>query len=150
MKLLVDGQYTPGAVIQICRTAAGLAGLDFKLIRSRQKDLYQQQSEDYEEEVRRSNSLETIQPLLDMMQPGDLLITNDDELASQAIHRVTAVINPDGEVYTPEGINLTTIDEYIARIYGRHEGHPKQLKTRDPELDEKFKETLYQFIGNVG
>lgn len=150
MKILVDGHYTPGIVSEICKNAAQKAGLQFEIIRSREKDLYQKQSKDYEEEVRNSNRYQVFQPMLEIMQPGDLLVTSDNELAAQAINRVTAVIHPDGYLYTTEGINLTTIDEYLARIYGRHEGQAHPLKSRDPELNELFKQVLYQFIGNVG
>lgn len=149
MELLIDGFYCPGIIVDICMDAAKKADLNCRFIRKRDQNLYQQKSSDFDEEVRRNSSYEVLQPILESMEPGDILVTSDDDLATQAIHRVTAVIHPDGYIYTSEGINLTTIEEYIARIQGRQDTQARPLGSRDPELNEKFARLLYQYIGNI-
>lgn len=146
MQLLIDGQYTPGAVKDLCEYIANELNIEYKVLRPREKDLYKLESLDYEEEVAKINSYNSVKPLLDEMFPGDILITDDIDLANQAILKVTAIISSDGLVFTPERISLLTAENFLARLQGRIDTIAKPLKHRNQEDLENFKKTLIEYL----
>ena len=82
------------------------------------------------------------------MDSNDILISDDLELVSHSIPRLASVIGSDGLVYSPERLERLTIQEHLNKIQGKSNVR-KLIKKRDKELDEQFKQTLYEFLENV-
>jgi len=72
--------------------------------------------------------------IVQLMQPGDIVITADIPLADEVVAKKGRAINPRGELYTPENIKdrLATRDlmEQL-RDFGMVTGGPKTLGLRD-------------------
>ena len=72
--------------------------------------------------------------IIDHLKPKDLLITADIPLAADAVALHAFVINPRGEVYTPNDIkqrlNLRDINEHL-RSSGMRVGGPPRLSIKE-------------------
>lgn len=146
MYLLIDAQNTPGSVIDYCFNLAEQLDINLKVVRDREKNLYKLLSEDYEEEIERIQGIETLESLITELNPSDILITNDLDLASQALAKVTAVINSDGLVYTPESIKLLSVQKYLNKNQNLTSPVILLQSKRDPKLDNQFKKTLLNYL----
>lgn len=149
MQLLVDGQNCPRIILDFCKSLSEKIKIKVNVIRKRDKNLYLLKSNEYEKELREKKSFETLAPLLEQMEPSDILVTNDIDLATHSIHRVTAVIDPDGLVFTPERLNLLTVQEYLARLQGRSDMKAIPISHRSQELNEQFRQTLSQYLNVI-
>lgn len=150
MQLLIDGQNCPGIIIDYCLNVSDQLGINASVIRSRDKDLYKLTSDDYDKELKHNTSYEVLRPTIENMQPGDIVVTGDLDLASYALPRVTAVIDPDGLVYTPERLKQLTVQKYLDKIEGNKNIKIVPITHRDPDLNEQFKQTLIQYLNYIG
>lgn len=149
MKLLLDATSCPNTVIDYAASIAEQAGIKSQTIRERASDLYKVESRDFDDEIREALSIETMRPILDEMEPGDILVTADESLAELAIHRVTVVIHPDGKVYTPETMDMIKITKHLNRIRGINVDNPTPITHRNPKDDQSFRDLIIQYLGNV-
>lgn len=150
MKLLLDATNSPNSVVESAQNIAEQAGVDCEIIRNREPEFYKLNSRDFDEELRQAQSLETLRPLLENMEPGDILVTGDDNLAELAVHRVTVVLHPDGKVYTPETMDMLKIAKHINRLRGYGDKNPTPITHRNEKDDKAFVDLLIQYLDNVG
>ncbi len=149
MKLIIDSLKIPGKLVDLSRGIANSFGIEAKLVRERDKDLYRLASDDFDFEQRQQRSYEALKPILDDMEPGDILITDDVDLASEAFPKLTAIIGSDGQVFTKERIERLEIKKHLDRIKGV-EAHAKSIFRSDNTVnEEEIKKTLYQYLGNL-
>ena len=148
MRLLIDEQSVPGAIIDYSNWLAEQFNLESKIIRKREKDLYKLTSTDFNKELKKLTSYNSLKDILEIMDSNDILISDDLELVSHSIPRLASVIGSDGLVYSPERLERLTIQEHLNKIQGKSNVR-KLIKKRDKELDEQFKQTLYEFLENV-
>lgn len=149
MRLLIDEQNLPGKIVEFCKAVSEQANIPSKVIRTREKDIYKINSRDFDEEIREVYGFETFKEILDDLKPDDILITNDIELATQALPKVTTIIDSDGQIINLERLNLLTIKEYLARSQGRMDTLAKPLRHYDDSVSEEFGRTLFHFLGTV-
>lgn len=142
MTLFIDAGTCPGSVADFCTAAAERAGAPVRLIRGREKDLYQQSSASFEEESEKKGGRAWLRSIAAEIAPADILVTGDADFAAQALPRATAVIHPDGFVYTPQSLNLIALERFQRR-------RARPLTRRAPELDTRFKEVLLSYLGSV-
>ena len=80
--------------------------------------------------------------LVNLLQPGDLVITQDYGLASMCLARGARVMHQDGMEYTDENIDmLLTFRHTAARIRrggGRLRGPKKRTLQQDMDFEAKF------------
>ncbi len=148
MRLLIDEQSIPGSVLDYSKWLAKKFHLESKVIRKREEDLYKLTSEDFDDELKKLTSYSYLKDILDNMDSTDILITDDLELVSYALPRLASIVGSDGLVYSAERLERLNIQEHLNRIQGKH-NVKKLLKSRDKNLDEQFKQTLYEFLENV-
>lgn len=80
--------------------------------------------------------------LVNLLEKGDIAVTQDYGLAAMCLSRQAVVINQDGKQYTDENISglleFRAIGKKIRRSGGRTKGVPK----RTPQQDEQFEKCL--------
>ena len=85
--------------------------------------------------------------LVNRIQKGDIVITQDYGLAAMCLSRGAVPVNQDGLVYTDGNIDALLLQRYTAkkiRISGRRLRGPSKRK---PEQDKAFEETLNKLLG---
>ncbi|WMJ82699.1 YaiI/YqxD family protein [Oscillospiraceae bacterium LTW-04] len=76
--------------------------------------------------------------LVNLVQPGDIVVTQDYGLAAMCLARDTRVINQDGMTYTPENIDGLLLARHTAKKIRNSGGRLKGPKKRTPEQDGAF------------
>lgn len=84
--------------------------------------------------------------LVNMINSGDIVITQDYGLAAMCLARNATVLNQDGKVYSADNIdgllNVRHISRKVRSSGGRFKGPPK----RTPEQDEQFRVSLRRIL----
>ena len=85
--------------------------------------------------------------LVNMVQRGDIAVTQDYGLAAMCLGKSVIVINQDGKQYTADNISglleFRAINKKIRRSGGRMKGMPK----RTAEQDIRYESCLEQLLG---
>lgn len=76
--------------------------------------------------------------LVNLVQPGDIVVTQDYGLAAMCLARATKVINQDGMAYTSENIDGLLLARHTAKKIRNGGGRLKDPKKRTPEQDGAF------------
>lgn len=84
--------------------------------------------------------------LVNLIQKGDLAITQDYGLAAMCLGKSARVLNQNGKEYTEENISglleFRAIGKKIRRSGGRTKGQPKRTKDQDTAFVKKLEEIL--------
>lgn len=84
--------------------------------------------------------------LVNMVQPGDLLITQDYGLAAMALARRAHVINQNGLIYTDENIDSLLLARHTSHKLRNAGIRLKGPAKRTSEQDEAFLRTMESFM----
>lgn len=76
--------------------------------------------------------------LVNMLQPGDIVVTQDYGLAAMCLARKAIVISQDGLLYTDDNIDSLLQSRYEAKKIRNAGGRMKGPKKRKPEQDMRF------------
>ena len=86
--------------------------------------------------------------LVNMVQRGDIAVTQDYGLAAMCLGKSALVINQDGKQYTSDNISglleFRAINKKIRRSGGRMKGMPKRTSSQD----SMFESCLEKLLGN--
>jgi hypothetical protein len=134
MRIYADADALPGAIKEILFRAAMRRRIGLTLVAN--KNLAIPESE-HISAIRVGQGFDVVDAaIVDMVQPGDLVITADIPLAAQVIAKDAHALNPRGELYTKDNIqgrlamrNLL----YELRSGGVVTGGPPPLNRRDLE-----------------
>lgn len=88
--------------------------------------------------------------ILNNIENGDIVITQDYGLASLVLSRNSYAINQSGMVYTNENIDELLYSRYISKKMRNSGARIKGPKKRDKSQDIIFKENLEKLILNIG
>lgn len=80
--------------------------------------------------------------LVNRIQPGDIVITQDYGLASMCLARQATVIHQDGWLYTPDNIDALLFQRHAARKYRAAGGRTKGPAKRTQQQNLSFEATL--------
>ena len=84
--------------------------------------------------------------LVNLVQPGDLVVTQDYGLAAMALGKGAKVLNQNGLVYTDKNIEQLLMDRHLAqkirRAGGRTKGPPKRIPEDDARFERAFRALL--------
>lgn len=80
--------------------------------------------------------------LVNLVQPGDIVVTQDYGLAAMCLARATKVINQDGMAYTSENIDGLLLARHTAKKIRNGGGRLRGPKKRTPEQDGAFVDAL--------
>ena len=87
--------------------------------------------------------------ILNNIEKGDIVITQDYGLASLVLSRNSYAINQSGMVYTNENIGELLYSRYISKKMRNSGARIKGPKKRDKSQDIIFKENLEKLILNI-
>lgn len=87
--------------------------------------------------------------ILNNIEKGDIVITQDYGLASLVLSRNSYAINQSGMVYTNENIDELLYSRYISKKMRNSGARIKGPKKRDKSQDTIFKENLEKLILNI-
>ena len=88
--------------------------------------------------------------LVNRVEAGDLVITQDYGLASMCLARGAAVMNQDGWEYTPENIDVLLFSRYESRKYraagGRTKGPSKRSNAQNKSFETALRKLLHTAV----
>lgn len=84
--------------------------------------------------------------LVNRVNPGDLVITQDYGLASMCIARQARVLHQDGWEYTHYNIDALLFQRHASRKFRASGGHVKGPSKRNRAQNDSFKNTLTQIL----
>lgn len=84
--------------------------------------------------------------LVNLLQPGDVVITQDYGLAAMCLSRHARVLNQDGMEYTDDNIDALLLARHTANKIRKSGGRLKGLSRRKPRQDERFADTLRSIL----
>ncbi len=84
--------------------------------------------------------------LINMVNAGDIVVTQDYGLAAMALVKSAKVLNQNGLVYTNENIDRLLFERHIGQKIRRRGGRTKGPKRRTCEDDERFVRVLMNII----
>ncbi len=84
--------------------------------------------------------------LVNLVQKGDIVITQDYGLASMCLARGCRVIHQDGWEYTPDNIDALLLVRHESRKHRASGGRCKGPKKRSSQQDAAFEKTLFAVL----
>ena len=84
--------------------------------------------------------------LVNLLLPGDLVITQDYGLAAMCLARRARVLNQDGMEYTDDNIDSLLLARHTARKIRSGGGRLKGTPRRKPEQDAAFEDALRRIL----
>ena len=84
--------------------------------------------------------------LVNLVQKGDVVVTQDYGLASMCLARQAIVLHQDGWQYTQDNIGALLFQRSESRKFRASGGRIKGPAKRTKDQDKKFEQTLYSLI----
>lgn len=84
--------------------------------------------------------------LVNLLEPGDVAVTQDYGLAAMCLARRARVLHQDGHEYTPENIDGLLAFRHEARKLRRAGGRTRGPAKRTPAQDEAFRALLVRVL----
>lgn len=85
--------------------------------------------------------------LVNLLKPGDLVITQDYGLAAMCLARGARPFHQDGYEYTADNIDALLLSRHTARRIRRGGGRLKGPPKRTPAQDRAFEEAIAEAMG---
>ena len=86
--------------------------------------------------------------LVNMIEPGDIVVTQDYGLAAMCLAKKAITISQDGRIYDDSNIDSLLFSRHQSRKIRSAGGRTKGPSKRTVEQDEKFRHTLIGLIRN--
>lgn len=87
--------------------------------------------------------------LVNLLQPGDVVVTQDYGLAAMCLARGARILNQDGMEYTAENIDALLLARHTAKKIRKAGGRLKGPRKRSIEQDLAFRNALEQLLGET-
>lgn len=87
--------------------------------------------------------------LVNLVQPGDIVVTQDYGLAAMCLARRAIPLHQDGMVYTTDNIDGLLMQRHTARKIRQAGGRTRGPKKRTAEQDAAFKATLERILSTA-
>lgn len=84
--------------------------------------------------------------LVNLVQPGDVVVTQDYGLAAMCLARQAVPVSQNGMVYTNENIDALLLQRHTAKKIRRAGGRLKGPAKRKPEQDAAFAAALQKLL----
>ena len=85
--------------------------------------------------------------LVNLAQPGDIVITQDYGLAAMCLARNAFVLSQDGMEYTADNIDALLLQRHMAKKIRNAGGRLKGPSKRKPQQNEAFRDKLSSMLG---
>lgn len=143
MKVIVDADACPKAVLEICRRLGREQDVPIWTVASFNHNIVS----DYHIVVG-SASQETDLKVINLTESGDIVITQDWGLAAMVLGKKAKCINPVGREYHPDKIEFMLEEREVKAKLRRGGGRTKGPKKRTAGDDQAFEITLKRILGN--
>ncbi len=141
MKLLIDADGCP--VVEIAVTTAQRFGLKTVII----SDTSHEYHSDYAEIIKVDKGADSVDfKLVNLIEAGDIAITQDYGLAAMVLAKKGIPIRQDGLVYSDKNIDALLAQRHTAGKIRRAGGRLKESRKRTKEEDEAFYKSLCEII----
>ena len=87
--------------------------------------------------------------LVNRVQPGDLVITQDYGLASMCLAKQARVLHQDGWEYTGQNIDGLLLQRHVSRQYRLSGGRIKAIPKRTPAQNRAFQAAMEAILGKL-
>lgn len=87
--------------------------------------------------------------LVNLLHPGDVVVTQDYGLAAMCLARGARILNQDGMEYTAENIDALLLARHTAKKIRKAGGRLKGPRKRTIEQDLAFRNALEQLLGET-
>lgn len=141
MKIIVDADACPKAVLQICFNAGQKYGVPVWTVASFNHNI---QSDNHV--VVGNASQEADIKVINLSAAGDIVVTQDWGLAAMVLGKGSACLSPDGRVYRSDRIEFLLEEREAKAKFRRGGGRTKGPKKRTPEDDRRFEDVLTRLI----
>ncbi|HHY26661.1 MAG TPA: DUF188 domain-containing protein [Desulfitobacterium dehalogenans] len=141
MKILIDGDACPKAVLQICLKIGRQYGIPVWTVASFNHEI----ASDHHIIVGNSPQ-ETDIKVINLSEAGDIIVTQDIGLAAMVLGKGGRALSPTGKEYRPELIANLLEERELKAKYRRSGGRTKGPAKRSPVEDQVFEETLLRFL----
>lgn len=84
--------------------------------------------------------------LVNLLQPGDVVVTQDYGLAAMCLARGARILNQDGMEYTADNIDALLLARHTAKKIRKAGGRLKGPRKRSVEQDLAFRNALEQLL----
>lgn len=88
--------------------------------------------------------------LVNMLEKGDIAVTQDYGLAAMCLSKKAYAINQNGLVYTDENIDGLLMQRYVTKKLKNSGGRIKGPKKRTEDMDEQFWRSMEELITRLG
>lgn len=141
MRLFVDADACP--VVTPCLEEAGKAGIPVTLV----CDQAHRMERPGAQTVTVSKGADSADfALVNLVKPGDIVVTQDYGLAAMCLARRARVLHQDGHEYTPDNIDGLLAFRHEARKLRRAGGRTRGPAKRTPAQDAAFRALLAQVL----
>jgi hypothetical protein len=144
MKIIVDADACPKAVLQICFKAGLHNGIEVWTVASFNHNI----QSDHHITVG-SDSQEADLKVMNLAEKGDVVVTQDWGLAAMLIGKGARCLSPAGREYRPENMNFLLEERELKAKYRRGGGRTRGPKKRAAEDDLNFADGLEKMIGSA-
>jgi uncharacterized protein YaiI (UPF0178 family) len=144
MKILVDADACPKTVLTICQQIAKRAGVPICTVASFNHHIVSDHHV-----VVGSDPQEADMKIINLTEPGDIIITQDWGLAALALGKKALSLSPSGREYCPEKIEFLLEERETKAKIRRSGGRTKGPRKRNSEDDEKFSLQLERMLNRV-
>lgn len=145
MQILVDADACP--VVRLVEQTARTHGLPVTLLCD---DSHLLNSDDSQVRIIGQGADAVDFALINLCQPGDVVVTQDYGVAAMALGRGAYAIHQSGMLYTQENIDQLLMERHLSRKLrqsGKH--HPKGPRKRTREDDERFLQAFSQLLQTI-
>ncbi len=144
MKIIVDADACPKAVLQICLQKGQQYGIPVWTVASFNHNI----TSDHHVTVG-SASQEADLKVLNMARRGDVIVTQDWGLAAVALGKGVKCLNPDGRKYQEDQMDFMLEEREMKAKYRRSGGRTRGPKKRTGWDDKKFSAGLDAVLGKI-
>lgn len=141
MKIIVDADACPKAVLQICIRMALQYATSVWTVAS-----FNHNIESDHHVVVGNASQEADIRVMNLAQDGDVAVTQDWGLAAMLLGKGVSCMNPDGREFTTSSIDFLLEEREAKAKFRRGGGRTKGPKKRIPEDDRKFEDSLRDIL----
>ena len=87
--------------------------------------------------------------LINLVSPGDLVVTQDFGVAAMALGKRAAALNQNGLIYTSENMDRLLFERHIGQKVRRSGGKTGTMKKRTSKEDENFEISLKKLLNEL-
>lgn len=141
MRILVDADACPRSVLQICFKLADKYGLVLWTVAS-----FNHNIESDHHVVVGNSSQEADLKIMNLTEPGDIVITQDWGLAAMVLGKGAKCLSPTGREYNVNTMDFLLEEREVKAKLRRAGGRTRGPKKRNSEDDKRFEHSLHKCI----